>query len=159
MIDYQYIFATIKNFSVKYSCTPRSWQQVVSIFWGQSCVKCGLWVDGIEKQITWKNLKSLKKKNSKKLGKILATGCLHCVRVKVVSGVDTWICLIYLLFADSDAGMLENGWNLKNRLKLEKWLQHSRVPKHVTLLISLLLICCSLYLPLSTYFVGVWQTQ
>ena len=156
MIDYQYIFAMIKNFSVKYSGTPRSWQQIVCISGGQSCLRCGLWMDGIEKQITWKTWRQKTQKTWKDPGNRLFALCegQSCLRCGYLDMSDIppicWLgCCI----------MLENGWNLKNRLKLEKWFQHSKVPKPVTLLIFLLLICCSLYLPLSTYLVGVWQTQ
>ena len=109
------------------------------------------------------NLKKLEKLEEKKLkktwkdpGNRLFASCegQSCLRCGYLDMSDIppicWLgCCI----------MLENGLNLKNRLKLEKWLQHSKVPKHVTLLIFLLFICCSLYLPLSTYLVGVWQTQ
>ena len=44
----------------------------------------------------------------------------------------------------------------KKQIETRKMTQkNSKVPKHVTLLIFLLLLCCSLYLPLSTYF--VWR--
>ena len=131
-------------------------------FWGSTLCQVRT-VDGWNWKINnlKKNLKnSKKKKNSKGTWKdpgnrlfalLGGQSCLRCGYLDM-SDIPPICWLVCCL-------MLENGWNLKNRLKLEKWLQHSKVPKHVTLLFFLLLICCSLYLPLSTYFVGVWQAQ
>ena len=121
MIDYQYIFAMIKIFSVKYSGTPRSWQQIVCIVGGQSCLRCGLWMDGIEKQTTWKKTWKTWRKKLKKTWKdpgnrlfALCEGqsCLRCGYLDM-SDIPP-ICWL------GSCIMLENGWNLKKQIETRK---------------------------------------
>ena len=157
MIDYQYIFAMIKNFSVKYSCTPRSWQQVACIVGGQSCLRCGLWMDGIEKQITWKKTwKTWRKETQKNLERSWQQ--VVCI-VWGSKFSQVWILGYVWYTSYLLTWMLHNAgkWMAsKKQIETRKMTQkNSKVPKHVTLLIFLLLLCCSLYLPLSTYF--VWR--